>query len=52
MYMKEPEGEPVQVSWGVPVAVAIVLALAATLWFGVQAQGLWVQAQNSVLGIL
>jgi len=37
---------------GVPVAVAIVLALAATLWFGVQAQGLWVQAQNSVLGIL
>jgi NADH-quinone oxidoreductase subunit N len=52
MYMKEPEGEPVQVTWGVPVAIALVLALAATLYFGVQAQGLWVQARNSVLGIL
>jgi NADH-quinone oxidoreductase subunit N len=52
MYMKEPEGEPVQVSWGVPVAVAVVLALAATLYFGMQAEGLWVAAQNSVLGIL
>lgn len=52
MYMREPEGEPVGVSWGVPVAVALILALAATLYFGVQAQGLWVQARNSVLGIL
>jgi hypothetical protein len=50
--MKEPEGEPVQVTWGVPVAVALVLALAATLYFGVQAQGLWMQARASVLGIL
>jgi NADH-quinone oxidoreductase subunit N len=52
LYMKEPEGEPVQVTWGVPVAVALVLALAATLYFGVQAQGLWMQARQSVLGIL
>ena len=52
LYMKEPEGEPVQVTWGVPVAVALVLALAATLYFGVQAQGLWLQARESVLGIL
>jgi NADH-quinone oxidoreductase subunit N len=52
LYMKEPEGEPVQVTWGVPVAVALVLALAATLYFGVQAQGLWMQARASVLGIL
>lgn len=52
MYMREPEGEPVPVSWGVPVALAVVLALAATLWLGVQADGLWVMARNSVLGLL
>ncbi|MCC6349655.1 MAG: NADH-quinone oxidoreductase subunit N [Candidatus Eisenbacteria bacterium] len=52
MYMREPEGEPVQVSWGVPVALAVVLALVATLWFGVQANGLWAMARDSVLGLL
>ena len=52
MYMKEPEGEPVAVSWGIPVTVAVLLALAATLYFGTQAHGLWIQAQNSVLGLL
>ncbi|MFN8586298.1 MAG: NADH-quinone oxidoreductase subunit N [Candidatus Eisenbacteria bacterium] len=52
LYMKEPEGEPVGVSWGLPAMLAIAIALAATLYFGLQAQGLWMQAQNSVLGIL
>ena len=32
--------------------LGIVLTLAATLYFGLQAQSLWVQAQNSVLGLL
>ena len=43
MYMREPEGEAVQVSWGVAGrASRSLLALAATLWFGVQSHGLWV----------
>ncbi|MBI5170191.1 MAG: NADH-quinone oxidoreductase subunit N [Candidatus Eisenbacteria bacterium] len=52
LYMKEPEGEPVGISWGAPAVLAIVITLAATLWFGLQAQGLWIQAQNSVMGLL
>ena len=52
LYMKEPEGEPVGISWGAPAVVAVVLTLAATLYFGLQAQGLWIQAQNSVMGLL
>ncbi len=52
MYMREPEGEPVPVSWGVPVTLAVLIAFAVTLYFGVQAQDLWAQARNSVLGIL
>jgi hypothetical protein len=42
----------VGISWGAPAVLAIVLTLAATLYFGLQAQSLWVQAQNSVLGLL
>jgi NADH-quinone oxidoreductase subunit N len=52
LYMKEPEGEPVAISWGAPAVIALVLTLAATVYFGLQAHGLWVQAQNSVLGLL
>jgi NADH-quinone oxidoreductase subunit N len=52
MYMQEPQGEPTEVSWTAPAAVAIVLALALTLWWGVQAGGLVEQAQRSVLGLL
>jgi hypothetical protein len=50
--MQEPQGEPTEVSWAAPAAVAIVLALALTLWWGVQAGGLLAQAQRSVLGLL
>lgn len=52
LYMKEPEGEGVAISWGAPAVIALVLTLAATVYFGLQAHGLWVQAQNSVLGLL
>ncbi len=52
MYMREPEGEPVAVSQGVPVLVCVAISLAATLWFGIQAQPLWVEAQRSVLSLL
>jgi NADH:ubiquinone oxidoreductase subunit 2 (subunit N) len=52
LYMQEPQGEPTEISGGVPAAVAIGLALALTLWWGVQAGGLIQQAQNSVLGLL
>jgi NADH-quinone oxidoreductase subunit N len=52
LYMQEPQGEPTEVSWAAPAAVAIVLALALTLWWGVQAGGLLEQARRSVLGLL
>jgi NADH-quinone oxidoreductase subunit N len=52
LYMQEPQGEPTEVSWAAPAAMAIVLALALTLWWGVQAGGLLEQAQRSVLGLL
>jgi NADH-quinone oxidoreductase subunit N len=52
MYMQEAQGEPTTVSWAVPSTIAIVVALALTLWWGVQAQALLDQAQRSVLGLL
>ncbi len=52
LYMEEPPGEPVPVSWTVPAAIGVVIALALTLWWGVQAQALLAQAQRSVLGLL
>jgi NADH-quinone oxidoreductase subunit N len=52
LYMKEPEGEPVAVSWGPAGTLAVVLALAATLYLGVQSQGLWVQAQEAMQNLL
>ena len=52
LYMQEPQGEPVPVSWTVPAVVGVLIALALTLWWGVQAQALLAQAQRSVLGML
>jgi len=52
MYMQEPQGDPVPVSWTVPAAVGVVIALALTLWWGIQAQALLVQAQRSVQAML
>jgi len=52
MYMQEPQGEPTEVSWAVPGIVALVVAVALTLWWGVQAGALLEQAQRSVLGLL
>jgi len=52
MYMDEPAGEPVAVSWAIPAAIAILATLAFTIWWGVQAHGLLDQAQRSVLGLL
>src|SRR6185436_16241141 len=52
MYMEEPRGEPTPISWAIPSAVALLLSVALTLWWGLQAHGLLEQAQRSVLGIL
>jgi NADH-quinone oxidoreductase subunit N len=52
LYMKESEGEGVHVSWGPAATAAVLLALAATLYFGLQSSGLWAQAQNAVSGLL
>jgi NADH-quinone oxidoreductase subunit N len=52
LYMQEPQGEGTEVAWAAPSAVALVLALVLTLWWGVQAGGLLALAQRSVLGLL
>jgi NADH-quinone oxidoreductase subunit N len=52
MYMHEPQGEPVPVSWTVPAVAGVVIALLLTIWWGVQGQALLEQAQQSVLGLL
>jgi len=52
LYMKEPEGEPVAVTWGAAATLGVLLALAATLYFGVQSHELWMRAQDSVAGVL
>ncbi|HYM79882.1 MAG TPA: NADH-quinone oxidoreductase subunit N [Candidatus Limnocylindria bacterium] len=52
MYMHEAHGEPVEVAWAIPSTIAVLIALALTLYWGVQAQGLLNEAQRSVLGLL
>jgi len=52
MYMDEPRGEATQVSWAVPAAIALLACLALTLWWGVQAHQLLLQAQRSVTGLM
>jgi NADH-quinone oxidoreductase subunit N len=52
MYMEEPRGEPVPVTTGGAATVALVLALALTLWWGIAAHGLLDQAQRAALGLL
>ena len=52
MYMRDPQGEPVEVSWAAPAVLAIALTLGLTLWWGVQASGLLEQAQRSIMALL
>jgi NADH-quinone oxidoreductase subunit N len=52
MYMEEPQGEPVQISWALPGTIAILAMLVLTLWWGMQAHDLLQQAQRSVMGLL
>jgi NADH-quinone oxidoreductase subunit N len=52
LYMRAPEGEPVALSLNAPALVALLLTAVATLWWGLQSQGLWLAAQQSVSGLL
>jgi len=52
LYMREPEGEPVALSLNVPAVAALLLTAAATLWWGLQSQSLWLEAQRSVMGLM
>ncbi|MEY4069596.1 MAG: hypothetical protein RL721_210 [Candidatus Eisenbacteria bacterium] len=52
LYMREPEGEPTAFSWNAPAALALLVTAALTLWWGLQSQSLWIEAQRSVLGLL
>jgi NADH-quinone oxidoreductase subunit N len=52
MYMDEPAGEPVRVTWAAPAALALIATLVLTLWWGVQAQALLMGAQQSVRGLM
>ena len=52
MYMREPQGEPVEVAWSAPAALATFATLFLTLWWGIQAGGLLEQAQRSIMALL
>ncbi len=52
MYMQEPSGEEVGVSWALPATLGLLAATALTVWWGLQAGGLLEQAQRSVRGLL
>ncbi|HTK31198.1 MAG TPA: NADH-quinone oxidoreductase subunit N [Candidatus Saccharimonadaceae bacterium] len=52
LYMDEPKSEPTQVNWAAPAVVALLASLALTLWWGVAAHDLLMQAQRSVVGLL
>jgi len=52
LYMEEPGGEPVAITWTAPAAIALTVAFVLTLWWGVQAGGLLAQAQQAVFGLL
>jgi len=52
LYMRAPEGEPVPLSVNVPAVLALLITAAATLYFGLQAQDLWLAARQSVMGLL
>ena len=52
MYMREPQGEPVEVAWGAPAVLAMFATLFLTLWWGIQASGLLEQAQRSISALL
>ncbi|MGH7731037.1 MAG: NADH-quinone oxidoreductase subunit N [Candidatus Eiseniibacteriota bacterium] len=52
MYMREPQGEPVEVEWTAPAVLAIAATLGLTLWWGIQAGGLLEQARQSIMALL
>jgi len=52
MYMEEPQGEPAALTRSIPGAVALLVAVALTLWWGVQAHALLELAQRSVVGLM
>ncbi|MEQ1833946.1 MAG: NADH-quinone oxidoreductase subunit N, partial [Candidatus Eisenbacteria bacterium] len=52
LYMREPEGEPTALTFNAPALLALLLTAAITVWWGLQSQGLWLEAQRSVLGLL
>jgi NADH-quinone oxidoreductase subunit N len=52
LYMNEPQGEPVAISWAAPAAVGIIAMVALLLVWGVLPSPLLEQARRSVLGLL
>ncbi|MBI1798592.1 MAG: NADH-quinone oxidoreductase subunit N [Candidatus Eisenbacteria bacterium] len=52
MYMEEPALEPVGISWAAPGVIALMVCLALTLWWGVQAHALLALALRSVQGLM
>ena len=52
MYMREPQGEPIEVAWAAPAVLATFATLFLTLWWGIQASGLLQQAQRSIMALL
>jgi NADH-quinone oxidoreductase subunit N len=52
MYMEEPQGEPVEIAWATPAVLAVLVMVALTVFWGVQAHNLLEQAQRSVSGLM
>jgi NADH-quinone oxidoreductase subunit N len=52
MYMEDPRGEGVTVTNALPAGAALLVTLALTLWWGIQAHGLIEQAARSVSGLM
>ena len=52
MYMEEPQGEPVGITWATPGVLALLACAALTLWWGIQAHALLALAQRSVQGLM
>jgi len=52
MYMTQPEGEPLEVSYALPASIALIALVVATFWLGTMAAPLTSAATQSALSIV
>ena len=49
--LNEPQGEPAPMTWAAPAVLAVILAVALTIGWGLSAQSLLAYAERSVRGL-